>query len=241
MKWFNQLKIKHKLYLMLLLPIMTLLYFTFTNIKDKASTMLEMAHLEEIMPFAVQEVKVIHQLQRERKLSLDLLHSANNQLSDKLQQQWIETDQAIYELNYLLKHFKAANFDSNHADDWIHFTLDILFKDFAEEKLIRAFKPEFDQVEAIFHDLENQRETITAQNDAQVIVELYSQINRVLIKLVHRIMTLNTNENILKLKLIYTLFLSIQEIASLEDCQLNQVIGQQAVTVTQFHQIIELF
>lgn len=240
MKWFNQLKIKHKLYLMLLLPIMTLLYFTFTNIKDKASTMLEMAHLEEIMPFAIQGVKVVHQLQHERKLSLDSLYSRNNQFPDKLQQQWIETDQAIYEFNYLLKHFQAANFDSNHANDWIHFTLDILFKGFAEEKLIRSFKPEFDQVAVIINDLEAQRKTLTAQDDAQVIIAAYSQINRVLIRLVHRIVTLNTSENILKLKLIYSFFLSIQELASLEYCQLDKIVVQQSVIVTKFHQIIEL-
>jgi methyl-accepting chemotaxis protein len=240
MRWFNQLTIKQRLYLMLLLPIIALFYFTFINIRDKASIMLEMAHLEEIMPFAVQGVKVIHQLQHERKLGLDLLYLSKNQMADKLQQQWIETDQAIYEFNYLLKHFKAVNFDSNHANDWIHFTLDILFKGFAEEKLLRAFKPEFDQIETIFNNLEQQREIFIAQNDAQVIIERYSQINHVLTQLVHRIMTLNTNENILKLKLIYTFFLAIQEIASLEDCQLNQVVTQQAVTATQFHQIIEL-
>ena len=43
---------------MLLLPIIALFYSTFINIRDKASIMLEMAHLEEIMPFAVQGVKV---------------------------------------------------------------------------------------------------------------------------------------------------------------------------------------
>ena len=204
MRWFNQLTIKQRLYLMLLLPIIALFYFTFINIRDKASIMLEMAHLEEIMPFAVQGVKVIHQLQHERKLGLDLLYLSKNQMADKLQQQWIETDQAIYEFNYLLKHFKAVNFDSNHANDWIHFTLDILFKGFAEEKLLRAFKPEFDQIETIFNNLEQQREIFIAQNDAEVIIEQYSQINHVLTQLVHRIMTLNTNENILKLKLFFS-------------------------------------
>jgi len=205
MKWFSQLKIKYRLYLMLFLPMVALFYFTFVNIKDRASIVLEMNHLEEIMPFVVQGIRVIHQLQNERKLSLDLLQSSHNQSRDKLSQQWIETDQAIYEFNYFLKHFKAANFDSNHANDWVHFTLDILFKGFEEEKLIRSFKPEFDQVEAIFNDLEKQRETLKTQNDEQII-EVYSQINRVLIKLVHRIMTLNTRENILKLKLIYSFF-----------------------------------
>lgn len=238
MKWFNQLKITHRLYLMLLLPLMALFYFTFTNIKDKASIMLEMAHLEEIMPFAVQGVKVIHQLQRERELSLDLLHSNNNQPPDKLSQQWVETDQAIYKFNYLLKHFKAANFESNHANDWIHFILDVLFKGFAEEKLIRSFKPEFDHVALALDDLEAQRQKLATQDDAQVIIAEYSQINRILNKLVHRIMTLNTSENILKLKLIYTLFLAIQETASLEACQLGLL--HQSITVTQFQQIIEL-
>lgn len=235
MKWFNWLKIKYRLYLMLLLPIVALLYFTFINIKDRASIVLEIKHLEEIMPFVVQGIQVIHQLQNERKLSLDL----HNQSHDKLAQQWIETDQAIYEFNYLLKHFKAANFDSNHADDWFHFALDILFKGFEEEKLIRSFKPEFEQVETIFYDLEKQRETLKTQNDEQVI-EMYSQINRVLIKLVYRIMTLNTRENILKLKLIYSFFLAIQETASLESCQLNQVVIQPVITMTKLQQIIEL-
>jgi methyl-accepting chemotaxis protein len=238
MKWFNQLKIKHRLYLMLLLPIMALFYFTFTNIKNKANIMLEMTHLEEIMPFAVQGVKVIHQLQRERELSLDLLHSSNNQPPDKLSQQWVKTDQAIYKFNYLLKHFKVANFESNHANDWIHFTLDVLFKGFAEEKLIRSFKPEFDQVAVTLNDLDAQRQTLATQDNAQVIIAEYSKINRILTKLVHRIMTLNTSENILKLKLIYTLFLAIQETASLEACQLGLL--QQSITVTQFQQIIEL-
>jgi hemerythrin len=118
----KNLKINHKLALMVVIPIVGLIYFTIALTLEKRDIVHEMNLLQELSELTVKSSSLIHELQKERGMSAGFLGSQGVEFSEALQRQRVNTDKAITELEKFVKHFNFKAFGNEIQDK-----LDIIF------------------------------------------------------------------------------------------------------------------
>jgi methyl-accepting chemotaxis protein len=107
MQWFSNLKIKHKMALMLFFPICGLLYFSSLIVIDKYRLVTEMDNIDNFAAIAVQTAEVIYQLQTERFKNLAFLKKHDEKFVNELSETWLKTDIQITKLQARFEHLLA--------------------------------------------------------------------------------------------------------------------------------------
>ncbi len=92
MRLISRLPIRYKLILMLLLPIIGLVYFSFFYVVDKMDTVQQINKTEKVVIMSLKIAELVHQLQAERMLSAMFIEKRDNELSEKLRQQQADTN-----------------------------------------------------------------------------------------------------------------------------------------------------
>ncbi len=99
MKILNNMKMRKKLIIMILFPILGMLYFSITGLIDKIFVQSEMRYIQVLSSFSVRVGGVIHELQKERGRTGPFLLSKGETFSQELRSQRILVDKALSELN----------------------------------------------------------------------------------------------------------------------------------------------
>ncbi|MCK4739111.1 MAG: methyl-accepting chemotaxis protein [Deltaproteobacteria bacterium] len=112
MNILSNMKIRSKLILMLILPILAALYFSVTAISEKNNILTGMGQLEELSELAVKISALVHEQQKERGQSALYMGSKGNKYSSELGAQRNDTDQKKVDLSNFLESFDTSHFDS---------------------------------------------------------------------------------------------------------------------------------
>ena len=102
MKYISNIKIRNKLILMLTFPIAALLYFSVTEIWQKSSMVNEMKAINSLTTLSIKMSALVHELQRERGITIVFLGGKGAKFSSELSEQRMETNRKITELQGVL-------------------------------------------------------------------------------------------------------------------------------------------
>ncbi|MBY0541000.1 MAG: nitrate- and nitrite sensing domain-containing protein, partial [Campylobacterales bacterium] len=99
----SNLKLQNKIFLILLLPIVAILILSFNSVYDKYQKNLEMNESLEYLYFLKNISSLIHDLQKERSISILFLESYAKEFDSEYKNQIIKSDESINKLNNFLK------------------------------------------------------------------------------------------------------------------------------------------
>lgn len=115
-QYFANLSVRKKLFLMMLLPLISLLYFSIAGIRDKAATARTSSDIEHISALAKHLSAVIHESQRERGASSTFIGSRGATYGPELQAQRFNTDRRLAELREYLRHIDANEYGAEFSE-----------------------------------------------------------------------------------------------------------------------------
>lgn len=95
MNILNNLKLREKLLLIVIIPVMGLLFFAFSGSIEKLKTSREILKLTKMTELSIKISSLVHELQKERGVSAGYIGSGGNSFKDKLSHQRAETDKRI--------------------------------------------------------------------------------------------------------------------------------------------------
>jgi hypothetical protein len=98
MKLIRDLKIKHKLMLMLFFPFMGLIYFASVLVLEKADFYFQMKTLEQNSQLSLKVTELVYRLQHERMFSLFYLQTPSTERKAELEQRISNTVKLISEI-----------------------------------------------------------------------------------------------------------------------------------------------
>ena len=101
----NNLKLKNKIFVVLILPLFTILILSFMSIWDKYKNSEKMDNSLEYLYFLEKVSSLIHDLQKERNISTLFLESYGKEFSEELKTQINKSDESINKLNEFLKNY----------------------------------------------------------------------------------------------------------------------------------------
>ena len=107
---FSHLKVRTKLVLIVIVPLLGLLYFSISNIIERAAVSREMDKLESLVGLSVKIGGLAHELQKERGMTAGFLGSNGVKFANELPAQRGETDKKAGELKQALNVFDAELF-----------------------------------------------------------------------------------------------------------------------------------
>ena len=113
MKVVANIKIRNKLVLMLLFPLLAVLYFSVGGGWDKWGQAREMDTLLSVSELAVRTSVVVHEAQKERGMTALFLGSKGTKFQAELAQQHAETDKRVTALTEYLRGFDRSRFGAS--------------------------------------------------------------------------------------------------------------------------------
>ncbi|MEO5346792.1 MAG: methyl-accepting chemotaxis protein [Magnetococcus sp. YQC-9] len=106
----NQINLRTKIMIMLLLPMLGMTGFGVTNIIEKHQLVQRMEAMTQLSGLGVRASELVHESQKERGMSAGFLGSQGKKFADQLPKQQQETDVRIKQLQTYLQGFKAREF-----------------------------------------------------------------------------------------------------------------------------------
>ncbi len=114
---FKNIKIVHKLILMVIIPILVLLYFALTGIAEKWRFTGEMERLRDLSVLAVKISGFVHESQKERGATGVFMGSKGTKYAEELRTQRANTDKKIEALEGFIKGFDRNSLDTGFKSD----------------------------------------------------------------------------------------------------------------------------
>ena len=114
---FKNIKIVHKLIVMVIIPILALLYFALTGIAEKWRFTGEMERLRDLSVLAVKISGFVHESQKERGATGVFMGSKGTKFSEELRTQRSNTDKKIEALEDFIKGFDRNSLDTGFKND----------------------------------------------------------------------------------------------------------------------------
>ncbi|MDP2759712.1 MAG: methyl-accepting chemotaxis protein [Sideroxyarcus sp.] len=124
---FNTMKMRTKLILIVVVPLLGLLYFSISSTIEKGVVAREMGRLESLVALSVKIGALAHELQKERGMTAGFLGSKGAKFANELPSQRNETDKSNSELQKAMAIFNANQFDVGLKN-----SLDEVLRDVAE-------------------------------------------------------------------------------------------------------------
>jgi len=216
MRLMSRLSIRYKLILMLLLPIIGLVYFSFFYVTDKMETAAQVNKMEKLVQMSLKVSELVHQLQIESANSVVFLHNPSDKLREELQRQHGNTDKAIDALNSFFETFHAIDFGVD-------------------------LQGNVDKSIKLFTNITEQRQQVNSPTaNALQIAKGYHQIDQSLIDLIQKIVGLNSYPAIFGLELSFVNLLAAKELAGLERSILMHALLQKQFELAQYREFVEL-
>ncbi|MFK5970871.1 MAG: methyl-accepting chemotaxis protein [Candidatus Marithrix sp.] len=208
----TNVKLKYKLILILLLPLLGWLYFSIGLMTDKLQFNSEIKNSVEITELAILLSDIVHAIQLERGSSS--LFFIKQQFSNELQQYQVKTDAKISLLTEFLENFTLHN---------------------------AKFKIGLDKILKKLTNLELIRANIIALTISQSeVIKKYSAINKLIFDFVIHTTHISSYKDVFPLKMAYINFLRVKEEAGRERALLVAISAQKAINPQQLRQLTEL-
>ncbi len=212
----TNLKLKYKLALMLLFPLLGLLFFSIIIMIEKAQTAQDMGGLAELTQLSIKFSHIVHAVQLERGASSLFLKNQGKKFAEELSQYRLQTDNAITALNKFLQDFDTHYYGTN-------------------------FSTRLDNVLETLTRFQTLRTDVTTQTIQQPeAVTRYTDINQTLFQFVIQSTHYSNYKDVFPLKLAYINLLKAKEKAGLERALLAAVFSQDALEPGQFRQFFKL-
>jgi methyl-accepting chemotaxis protein len=112
MDFIKNMDIRNKLLLLLVMPILGLMFFSFFSINAKLTAANEMADVEQMIKMNVEISALVHELQKERGMTAGFLGSKGKKFSSELPTQRRLTDEKRANLDSFLTGFDQSILDS---------------------------------------------------------------------------------------------------------------------------------
>ena len=199
---FKDIKISHKLTIIVMIPIIGLVYFTIASTLEKLDIVNDMNLLQTLSEFAVKSSSLLHELQNERGISAGFIGSKGTKFSYRFKMQSSKTDHAIKVLKDFVTHFNFKLFDQK-------------FKDNLKNILIEIDK------------IETKRNLINELNislEEQLLY--YTHIIDSLLREINELSKITTNAELYNMLVAYVNILQAKEKAGIERATLNNVFSQ---------------
>jgi len=103
----SDIKMRNKLMLMLVLPLVGMIYFSVVSLTNSVRTNSEMGRLQENMVLAGKISAAVHEIQKERGMSAGYLGSKGKKFASKLNTHRNDADKKIADLNKFLESFDS--------------------------------------------------------------------------------------------------------------------------------------
>ena len=110
MSFLENVRLRNKLVLLLIFPVLGLLYFSVNGVLEKYRLTGEMSSLQNLSALAVRISALVHETQKERGATAGFLGSGGATFGTELKGQRAETDRKIIELREFLKGFDSNRF-----------------------------------------------------------------------------------------------------------------------------------
>ncbi|MBF0320893.1 MAG: nitrate- and nitrite sensing domain-containing protein [Nitrospirae bacterium] len=188
----DNVKLKTKLVLLLILPLAGFLYFSITGIADRYVALKEMKSLHTLAALATNISALVHEAQKERGMTAGFIGSKGSKFTTELPAQRTKTDERIKELNDFLQGFDPKSYGSGFKEK-----LDLALKHLA------ALKDKRDAASAL-------------KIPAPEAIGYYSTTIADFLNLVSDIAGLSTNADVVKSAVAYINFLQGKERAGIE-------------------------
>jgi len=212
---FNNIKIRNKLLLMLVLPLLGFTIFSIWGLTNKKQVVNEMDNLQQLAKLSVKVSALVHELQKERGLTAGFLGSKGQSFSNELTKQRKTTDLKIGELKSFYKGFYKKKFTTLQKG------VNVAFNELGE--------------------LSGKRGAIDNMSiTTPMAIGYYTRINADFLGTVSIVSKLNTNAELSGLLFSYLNFLQGKERAGIERAVLNNTFGSGKFQPGMFHKFNEL-
>jgi len=199
MHFFANFKLRSKLLLMVLIPLVGLLYFSLNATVDKAQIAQDIAALDKLVGVSVKIGAVAHELQKERGMSAGFIGSQGTKFVSELPTQRAESDARLTELNTTLQNFDASAYGAT---------------------LVNALS----EAQSLLSELAGKRQSISALSiPGPEAIGFYSRTIGKLLAVSGSVTTLSHNAEIAQLASAYAAFLQGKERAGIERATLSNV------------------
>ena len=216
MNLLSNMKIRSKLILMLVLPILVALYFAVTQVAEKNSVLGEMSDLETLSELAVKISALVHEQQKERGASALYMGSKGTKFGNELNSQRDDTDSKKQELRDFLKDFNADAFAGEFRS-----------------KLNRALSS--------LDAMENKRRQATAMSvSTSDIIGYYTRLNSEMLDTIAYISRLSENAEMTLQSTAYVNFLLGKERAGIERAVLSNTFARDSFGDGMYNKFMNL-
>ncbi|MBI5636850.1 MAG: methyl-accepting chemotaxis protein, partial [Nitrospinae bacterium] len=200
--FFNNLPLKYKLAGIIAPTLIALLYYSAVSIMEKNGALNEIADFAGMRDLAVNLSEIVHELQKERGMSVGFLASKGNNLRPELEAQRGATDKKIEALGKLMESFGNKNL----------------------EEPLKILAQRID-------DLKSKREAISALSmDGPDAIEVYSGIHRASFDVIGGMPSLVNDGEFSNRFLGYYILQLYKELMGLERATLNMVFATDRLT-----------
>ncbi len=200
--FLNNLPLKYKLIGIIAPTLIALLYYSAISIMERSAALNEMTHFSKLRDLAFNISETVHELQKERGLSVGFLASQGGDLRPELEAQRVATD----------KKFEALRKAMESADD---------------KSLEEQLKILIERID----DLKNKRSQISALSmDSLDVIEVYSGIHRASFDVIGGMPGLINDGELSNRVLGYYLLQLYKELLGLERATLNIVFATDKLT-----------
>ncbi|QUM75818.1 nitrate- and nitrite sensing domain-containing protein [Moritella sp. 24] len=211
---FSDVSFKHKIFMLLALPMLGFLWLSVASLTQSIKTSNEMSTLTELTELSVQYSELVHELQKERGMTAGFIGSNGEKFASKLRQQRADTDAKKAKM---MQFWQQASFSDNNI------------------KQLEA------SIEQSLNMLTGIRNKVNAQNiQLAAALKYYTQLNAKLLSVSEVITDISTDAKITNETIAYYNFLQGKERAGIERAVLSNAFSKDQFAAGQFVKFIGL-
>ncbi|AMD02370.1 methyl-accepting chemotaxis protein [Halomonas chromatireducens] len=217
MHLLNRLPMSGKFILVLALPVLAMLWFAGIGILERQQLATNMTELSELAELSADAGNLVHELQRERGMSVGYIGSGGNSFGNRLSAQHPHTDLAIQALQNTLSEMDIASIDEAFAQ--------------------RASVMESQL--ATVADMRRQVLDLSANSDRATT--FYTEFNEALITMIGRIAHLAEDDDITLQLGAYVSLLKAKDLAGIERAMLTNAFSINVMAGSTYQRMMTLF
>ena len=206
MKFIENLSFRNKLCLLLLVPIVGILFFSFSGIIEKYQFTTAMDKIESLTKMSTKVSALLHETQKERGTTAVYMSSQGRKFAKRIGQQHKQTDLRLEQL----QSFFAGRDDNS----------------FALNEYGKKFQQAVTKIQLSLDKIPNKRNQAKSfELETQQIIIFYSQLNRDLLALLDEIPSLSSDAKIAMMSNSYVSFLRAKELAGIERAVISSILS----------------
>ncbi len=213
----SNMKINKKLFIMVAIPVVVILYFAISSILQNYQLMQENNKIKDLVLLSSKLSGFVHESQKERGRTAGFYGNSSNDNKNKLDDQRKNADSKLTELEKYIKSVNISQFGS-------------------------AFENRIKKVQNEASKLENIRSAVNTKTiDKNKAIKYYTNMNGLAIGIVAQIAKLSSDEDLAKRLLSYYSFLESKERAGIERAVLNGAFNKGSITkegLAKVHRLI---